>query len=262
VSLRALLEAVARGELSVEEAERRLRLLAIEAVGDYARLDVGRELRRGVPEVVLGDVKSAEELVGIARRMLESSGRAIISRVSGEKAERVVAEVKPARYRYEGRARMLVLYSEGFKLERTGGRVAILAAGTADVPVAEEARVVAEEMGCEVKTIYDVGVAALHRALAAVREALEWGADAIVVAAGREAALASLVASLVDVPVVGLPVSVGYGFAGGGLSALAAMLQSCPLGLAVVNIDAGVAAGAFAALVANRAAAARRSRQL
>jgi len=116
----------------------------------------------------------------------------------------------------------------------------------------------AEEMGCEVKVAYDVGVAALHRALAAVREALEWGADVIVVAAGREAALASLVASLVDVPVVGLPVSVGYGFGGGGLSALASMLQSCPLGLAVVNIDAGVAAGAFAALIANRVARARR----
>jgi len=259
--LRALLEAVARGELSVEEAERRLRLLAVESVGDLARLDVGRWLRRGVPEVVLGDAKSSEELVEISRRMLESSGRAIISRVSREKAERVIGEVKPARYRHEERARMLALYSESFKLKKTGGKVAVLAAGTADVPAAEEARVMAEEMGCEVKALYDVGIAALHRALSAVKEALEWGADAIVVAAGREAALASLVASLVDVPVIGLPVSVGYGFAGGGLSALAAMLQSCPLGLAVVNIDAGVAAGAFAALIANRAAAARRGQQ-
>jgi NCAIR mutase (PurE)-related protein len=262
VSLRALLEAVARGELSVEEAERRLRLTAIEAVGEFARLDVGRELRREVPEIVLGDAKSPDELVDIARRMLESAGRAILSRVSRDKVERVIGEVKPPRYRYEEKARMLVLYADNFKLERTGGRVAILAAGTADVPVAEEARVVAEEMGCEVKTIYDVGIAALHRAISAVKEALEWGADAIVVAAGREAALASLVASLVDAPVVGLPVSVGYGFAGGGLSALAAMLQSCPLGLAVVNIDAGVAAGAFAALIANRVAAAGRNRKL
>jgi NCAIR mutase (PurE)-related protein len=262
VSLRALLEAVACGELSVEEAERRLRLTAIEAVGEFARLDVGRELRREVPEVVLGDAKSPDELVDIARRMLESVGRAILSRVSRDKVERVIGEVKPPRYRYEEKARMLVLYADNFKLERTGGRVAILAAGTADVPVAEEARVVAEEMGCEVKTIYDVGIAALHRAISAVKEALEWGADAIVVAAGREAALASLVASLVDVPVVGLPVSVGYGFAGGGLSALAAMLQSCSLGLAVVNIDAGVAAGAFAALIANRVAAAGRNRKL
>ncbi len=258
MSLRSILEAVARGEVSVDEAERRLRLLALEAVGDFARLDVGRELRRGIPEVVLGDVKSAEELVEISRRMLEVSGRAIVSRVAPEKAARVVAEVRPAAHRYEERARMLVLYSSWFRPERTGGRVAVLAAGTADVPAAEEARVMAEEMGCEVKVAYDVGVAALHRALAAVREALEWGADVIVVAAGREAALASLVASLVDVPVVGLPVSVGYGFGGGGLSALASMLQSCPLGLAVVNIDAGVAAGAFAALIANRVARARR----
>lgn len=261
MDLRSILESVAKGELSVDEAERKLRLLAIDSVGDFARLDVGRGLRRGIPEVVLGDVKGLEELVEIARRMLEASGRAIVSRVSKEVAERVVEELKPPRYRYEGRARMLILYSGDFELEKTGGRVAVLAAGTADVPVAEEARVIAEEMGCETKTFYDVGVAALHRALAAVREALEWGADAIVVAAGREAALASLVASLADVPVVGLPVSVGYGFAGQGLSALAAMLQSCPLGLAVVNIDAGVAAGAFAALIANRVARARRNRQ-
>lgn len=245
----------------MEEAERRLRLLALEAVGDFAMLDLGRELRRGVPEVVLGDVKSAEELIEISKKMLEANGRAILSRVSREKAHLVLEGVRPPRYRYEERARMLVLYSEGFKLEKTGGKVAVLAAGTADVPVAEEARVMAEEMGCDVKTFYDVGVAALHRALAAVRGALEWGADVIVVAAGREAALASLVASLVDVPVVGLPVSVGYGFAGNGLSALASMLQSCPLGLAVVNIDAGVAAGAFAALIANRVAKARRGGQ-
>lgn len=257
MELRDVLEAVSRGSMSVEEAARRLRLLTLEVVGDYARLDVGRELRRGIPEVVLGDVKRVEELVEIVSRKLAATGRAIVSRVSRRKAEVLVERIRPASYRYEERARALVLYAEGYRRRETGGRVAILSGGTADIPVAEEARVMAEEMGCEVRCWYDVGVAALHRALQAVGEALSWGADAIIVAAGREAALASLVAGLADVPVVGVPVSVGYGFAGRGLSALASMLQSCPLGLAVVNIDAGIAAGAFAALVANAVARAR-----
>ncbi|MEM1809916.1 MAG: nickel pincer cofactor biosynthesis protein LarB [Thermofilaceae archaeon] len=257
MSVREVLEAVARGSISVEEAERRLRLLTLEIVGDYARLDVGRELRRGVPEIVLGDVKRVGELVEIIRRKLPAAGRVIVSRVGRRKVEAIIGELKPANYRYEERARILVVYGEGFQPRKTGGRVAVLSGGTADIPVAEEARVVAEEMGCEVRCWYDVGVAALHRAIQAVREALEWGADAMIVAAGREAALASVVASLADVPVVGLPVSVGYGFAGQGLSALASMLQSCPLGLAVVNIDAGVAAGVFAAMVANAVARAR-----
>lgn len=258
MKVREVLEAVSNGSMSVEEAEKRLRLLSLEIVGDYAKLDVGRELRRGVPEVVLGDVKRVDEVVEIVRRKLEAVGRVIVSRVGKRKAEAIIMGVKPARYRYEERARVLVVYDESFEQPKTGGRVAVLSGGTADIPVAEEARVVAEEMGCEVRSWYDIGIAALHRAVQAAREALEWGADVIIVAAGREAALASLVAGLADVPVVGLPVSVGYGFAGQGLSALASMLQSCPLGLAVVNIDAGVAAGVFAAMVANAVSRARR----
>lgn len=260
MSVREILERVARGELGVEEAEKRLRLFSLEVVEGLATLDTGREERRGVPEVILAEGKDEELLVRLAGRMLASEGRAILSRIGEGEAKRVVEAVGPERYRYERRARILVLYGAGHRVERTGGRVAVVSGGAADTPVAEEARVMAEEMGCEVKTFYDVGVAALHRALGAVREVLEWGADAVVVAAGREAALASLVSSLVDVPVVGLPTSVGYGFAGKGVSALSSMLQSCPLGMAVVNIDAGVAAGVFAALIANRVAAARRGR--
>lgn len=257
--LRSILEALVRGEMEVEEAVRRIRLLAIEELEDIARLDVGRELRRGVPEIVLGEGKSREELAEIASRMLSSCERVLISRVSECDASYVVEKAKPHKHRYERLARILALYSEDYKPSRTGGRVAVMSGGTADVRVAEEVRVIVEEMGCDVRTFYDVGIAALQRTLKAVREAMEWGADIIVVVAGREAALASLVAGLVDVPVLGVPVSVGYGFAARGVSALAAMLQSCPLGLAVVNIDAGVAAGVFAAMVANRIASARRA---
>lgn len=260
MTLRDVLEAVKRGELSVEEAEKKLRLLALEVVGDFARFDAGRELRRDVPEIILGDVKDVEELAEIAGRVISTSGRVLISRVSREKADAIMDRVKPASSRYVEKARLLVLYGEGYRRVWRGGKVAIVSGGTADIPVAEEARVVAEEMGCEVRSWYDVGIAGLHRALSSVKELLEWRADVVIVAAGREAALASLVASLVDVPVVGLPVSVGYGFAGQGLSALASMLQSCPLGLAVVNIDAGVAAGVYAALIANSIARARKGK--
>ncbi|RLE88377.1 MAG: phosphoribosylaminoimidazole carboxylase, partial [Thermoprotei archaeon] len=134
-----------------EEAERRIRLLAIEELEQLARLDVSRVMRRGVPEIVLGEGKSHEELRRIASLMLSSAGRAIISRVSRKDADYVVEKVKPHRYRYEELARILILYSEDYRPVKIGGRVAIMSGGTADIRVAEEARVVAEEMGCDVK---------------------------------------------------------------------------------------------------------------
>ena len=161
IKLRALLEALVRGEIGLEEAERRIRLLAIEELEQLARLDVSRVMRRGVPEIVLGEGKSREELRRIASLMLSSAGRAIISRVSRKDADYVVEKVKPHRYKYEELARILILYSEDYRPVKTGGRVAIMSGGTADIRVAEEARVVAEEMGCDVKTFYDVGIAAL-----------------------------------------------------------------------------------------------------
>jgi len=156
------------------------------------------------------------------------------------------------------RARMVVLKDKGFKVSRTGGKIGIVSAGTSDIPVAEEAKAVAEEMGCEVLTAYDVGVAGLHRLFPPLKEMITEGVDVMVVVAGREAALTSVVAGLVEVPVIGVPTSIGYGFGSGGTSALMSMLQACPLGIAVVNIDGGVAAGAMAALIANRVAGPRR----
>ncbi|MDP9351573.1 MAG: nickel pincer cofactor biosynthesis protein LarB, partial [Chloroflexota bacterium] len=140
----------------------------------------------------------------------------------------------------------------------SGGRVGVLSAGSSDIPYAEEASVVAMQMGCTVRHIYDVGVAGLHRLFPPLRGLLQEGVDVIVVAAGMDGALPAVVSGLVDVPVIGLPTSTGYGAGGAGLAALLTMLQSCSPGLAVVNIDNGVGAGAMAALIANRAATGRR----
>ncbi|RLI26012.1 nickel pincer cofactor biosynthesis protein LarB [Candidatus Bathyarchaeota archaeon] len=250
-----VLRKLARGEISVEEAVRTLKLFAIEKIGEFARIDVGRELRRGIPEIILAEGKSLEELSEIVFRSIETAGRVIVSRLDGgimdelaEKARRRGLNVEEYR-----EARMLVVRKTLGRRE-TGGRVGVITAGTADIPVAEEASIIAKEMGCKVYKVYDVGVAGLHRVFDAVKTMVEADVDVIIVAAGREGALPSIVASLVDIPVIGVPTSQGYGFGGSGVAALQSMLQSCPLGLTVVNIDAGVAAGAVAALIANRAA--------
>jgi len=263
LAVRAILEKLARGEITVEEAERALRLTAIEEVGEAARLDVGREFRTRIPEIVLGEGKAREDVLRIAERLLAERGRAIISRVSEEQVKALEEAFRREGVQVEvhKRARIVVLRREEHAPQRTGGRVGVIAAGTADIPVAEEARVIAQEMGCEVLTAYDIGVAGIHRLFPALKLMLEADVDVLVVVAGREGALPSVVAGLVDVPVIGVPTSVGYGLGAGGVSALMAMLQSCSLGLTVVNIDAGVAAGAAAALIANRVAEkARRAR--
>jgi NCAIR mutase (PurE)-related protein len=149
---------------------------------------------------------------------------------------------------------MIVVKRTSYALRRTGGRVGLLTAGTSDIPIAEEARIVADEMGCETLGFFDVGVAGLHRLFKPLAELLRWDADVILVVAGREGALPTVVAGIVDVPVIGVPTSRSYGFGDRGVAALAAML----LGLAVVNIDSGVGAGSVGALIANRAAQTRR----
>jgi NCAIR mutase (PurE)-related protein len=140
------------------------------------------------------------------------------------------------------------------KKRSSGGKIGIISAGTSDMAVAEEARLMAEAMGCSAIVRYDVGIAGIHRLFPALKEMIAAGVDAIVVVAGMEGALASVVSAMVNVPVVGVPTSVGYGFGSAGLAALSCMLQSCAIGLAVFNIDNGIGAGAFAALIANRMA--------
>ena len=218
---------------------------------NYAKLDLAREARTGIPEVILAEGKLDLHLDAIVKEFLERKGRALVSRL--DPARLHLFDGIAADKRWSPEAKLLAL---GPRVAPQGGRVLVLAAGTADVPVAEEARMVAEEIGCETRFAYDVGVAGLHRLFPELDHA-EW-ADVVIVAAGREGALATVVAGLVDRPVIGLPVSTGYGAGGKGEAALLSMLQACSP-LVCVNVDAGTVAGACAAQIANRVARARES---
>lgn len=254
-TLREILEKTAKNELTVDEAERLLRFLALEEISDCAKIDVNREFRSNVPEIILAEGKTNSDLAKIASKMLQARGRVIVSRCSPEQSAALQKALPDnVNFQWHERARMLILKKSGAAIQPSGGKIGVLTAGTSDVGVAEEAKIVAEELGCTVLTAYDVGVAGIHRLWAPLKEFVSKDVDCVVVVAGREGALASVVAGLVDVPVIAVPTSNSYGFGEKGVSALMAMLQACSLGLAVVNIDAGVAAGAVAALIANRAA--------
>jgi pyridinium-3,5-biscarboxylic acid mononucleotide synthase len=229
---------------------------------DFARPDFQRAKRKGVPEVILADGKSVEHALRITRLFLDRNGRAILSRVSCELEERLRQEFGSAldiEFEWYETARAVVLRKPGAVVLDTGGRVGILTAGTSDLPAAEEAAMVCREMGCRVHTTFDVGVAGLHRLFDPLTEMLdEHRVDVLIVAAGMDGALPSVVSGLADVPVIGLPTAVGYGMGGDGVAALYSMLQTCAPGMAVVNIGNGVGAGAMAGLIANRAALAAR----
>jgi NCAIR mutase (PurE)-related protein len=229
--------------------------------GRTVRPDLGRERRKGVPEVILADRKRTADVLAAVLAFLDGRGRAMLSRVPPELSEELRSTHPDCRVEAYDASRMLVLKRADFEPPPAGGCVGVLTAGTSDMPIAEEAQVVAREMGCEVVTAYDVGVAGLHRLAGPLREMGRRRVDVIVVAAGMDGALPSVVAGIVDVPVIGLPTSVGYGLGGRGVAALLSMLQTCAPGLTVVNIDNGVGAGATAALIANRMAAARRAGQ-
>lgn len=225
--------------------------------GIETRPDPGREQRKGTPEVIFGETKDVAQITAMAQGLLRGSGRAIISRVPPEAIAPIQAAFQAYTVVVRQAARAVIIYQPGYVRQRTGGSVGVISAGTSDVPVAEEAALIAEEMGCDVTCIYDVGVAGLHRLIEPLRTLLSNGVDAIIVAAGMDGALPSVVAGLVPVPVIGLPTSIGYGLGGKGVAALLSMLQTCAPGLSVVNIDNGVGAGITAALIANRVAQAR-----
>ena len=221
------------------------------------RPDTEREQRKGTPEIIFGETKEAAQIIAMASRLLASSGRAIISRVPPEAVGAIREAFQECTLRTREAARAVVIYRPGYERRKTGGHVGVISAGTSDIPVAEEATLIAEEMGCHVTCIYDVGVAGLHRLMEPLRDLLSTEVDVIIVAAGMDGALPSVVAGLVPVPVIGLPTSIGYGMGGKGVAALLSMLQTCAPGLTVVNIDNGVGAGMTAGLIANRVAQAR-----
>jgi NCAIR mutase (PurE)-related protein len=253
--LRDIIDKVSRKEITPQEAEKMLKLLAVDELGCLAKLDGSRELRKGIPEIVLAEGKTPSDVAEICQLMLSNNGRVIVSRCSREHFLAIKAlPTDGLAVEFNDKARMAILKKKTFVTPNSGGRIGILTAGTSDIPVAEEAKVIAQEMGCTVYSNYDVGVAGIHRLMEPIKQLIENDVDVVVVVAGREGALASVVSGLLDVPVIAVPTSNSYGFGAKGVSTLMAMLQSCSLGLAVVNIDGGVSAGAVATLIANRAA--------
>ncbi|HVX03181.1 MAG TPA: nickel pincer cofactor biosynthesis protein LarB [Nitrososphaera sp.] len=254
--------------MTAEDAQKEISLHAIEHIdNNIAQLDVGREARRGLPEIVFAERKEYADTLQIAQAAVRRNGKVVVSRVNKKHLGKLASALKKEGLLVEvGKNSTTMLVTAGNRKSQKQkkkdhlGRVGIMAAGTSDIGVAEEARLVAEAIGCDVIAGYDIGIAGMHRVFPALKEMLAKKVSAIVVVAGMEGALASVVASMVDVPVVGVPTSVGYGFGADGVAALASMLQSCTLGLAVVNIDNGVGAGAFAASIAIKSSATRHAR--
>ncbi len=225
------------------------------------RLDGGRLHRAGVPEVVFAEHKIADAVAEGLRGLAEANGRALASRCPQSTVEHLREKLSnDYEIHHCEEAKTVVVAQPGVKPPLTGGRVGVITAGSSDAPIAAEAAVMAQEMGAVVTQVRDVGVAGIHRLVEPLESLISEGVDAIVVAAGMDGALPSVVAGLVAVPVIGLPTSVGYGYGGQGVGALMSMLQTCAPGLVVVNIDNGIGAGATAALIANRVAEARNER--
>jgi len=231
--------------ISVDTAMNILKDLPFEDIG-IANIDHHRELRRGTPEVIFGQGKKTEDIIEIMNRMYNKDSRILVTRLSDEKAEKIVKTFPESTY-YE-RSKALTLSNRPPKI--TGrGPVLVICAGTSDIPVAEEAAVTAEFMGNEVETVNDIGVAGLHRIFARKNTLLK--AEVVIVVAGMEGALPSVIGGLVEKPIIAVPTSVGYGASFGGIAALLGMLNSCASGVTVVNIDNGFGAG-YAASVINR----------
>ena len=237
-----LLTRVSQGDLSPDQALNQLRDLPFENLG-FAHVDHHRALRTGFPEVIFGQGKTSEQILHIAERIAERGSQVLATRLVPEAAESLVARFDRAEY--DELARTVLIPGE--ETPTTEGQIAVISAGTSDLPVAKEAVVTARAMGAYVEEIYDVGVAGLHRLLA-YRENLQ-RARVIVVVAGMEGALASVVGGLVEIPVVAVPTSIGYGASFQGIAALLTMLNSCASGVVVVNIDNGFGGGYAAALI-------------
>ena len=243
--LRDLLKRLEKGDITVEDTLEKLKSLPFENLG-FACIDHHRNLRRGISEVIFGEGKKASDILAIMERMLDQKENILVTRLTAEKSKAVLSRFPDSTY-YE-KARVLTLLEHPIKVSGRG-KILVMSAGTSDIPVAEEAVITARFMGNEVMTIYDVGISGLHRLLNHMKKVME--ASVIVVVAGMEGALPSVVGGLVDKPVIAVPTSVGYGASFHGVTALLGMLNSCASGVTVVNIDNGFGAG-YAASVINK----------
>ena len=235
---------VKKGQIGVDEAVDRLKTLPYEDIG-FAKVDNHRSIRQGAPEIIFGQGKTPEQIVSIIRVLTKGGNDAIVTRTTREVFRKVKAVYKKALYNEQ--ARMIVVKKTARQARKNKGLVLIISAGTSDIPVAEEAAVTAETMGNKVERLYDVGIAGIHRLLDNID--IIKAATVLVVVAGMEGALPSIVGGLVDKPVIAVPTSVGYGASFGGIAALLGMLNSCASGVSVVNIDNGFGAGYMANLI-------------
>lgn len=253
--IKEILKKLLENKISIEEAERLLKANHIEKVGDLAKLDIFRKTRIGTPEVIFAQNKESQVIIDITERFLQSNNYAIISRYS-EKQKALInktfEEKKEYKIEINELGKIIVIKNKSFDFPKKGGIIGIITAGSSDIPVAVEATIIAEAMGCKVITSYDVGIAGIHRIFTPLSDMIKSGVHVIIVCAGMEGTLPGLVAALVDVPVIGVPISSGYGIGEKGKGALTTMLQSCSPGLLVVNIDNGFGAGASAAIIANK----------
>lgn len=256
--MKEILKKLKEGMITVNEAEELLEKKSFERlnlkfVDKIARLDIHRQNRTGIPEVILAEGKKPEWTVKLILATVKEKGRAIVTRVNPELFKKVKkATLSKFTVKFHNDAHILIVSKKNYKITKTGGKIGIIAAGTSDISVAEEARVFAQEMGCDVLCAYDVGIAGVHRVLEPLEEMLSNDVDVIIVIAGMDAVLPITVKGLVNLPVIGVPTSVGYGIGAGGIAPLLTMLQSCSPGLAVVNIDNGFGAAGLAVLIANR----------
>jgi NCAIR mutase (PurE)-related protein len=242
-SLHGILKAVAKGETSIEAAAKLLNNMTCEDI-EYAHIDHHRSLRKGFPEVIFGQGKTANQIIGIMEKMLRQENTVLVTRIDADKAEKVVARFSEALYHED--ARMIVWKKNKIPIQGKG-TILVLSAGTSDIPIAKEASITAEVMGNTVQSVFDVGVAGIHR-LFRHKDMIE-KATVLIVVAGMEGALPSVVAGMVSRPVIAVPTSIGYGVSFGGVTALFSMLNSCSSNVAVVNIDNGFGAGYMAAMI-------------
>ncbi|WP_406536053.1 nickel pincer cofactor biosynthesis protein LarB [Methanobrevibacter sp.] len=246
--MKDILERLVNGEINIDEAEILISSNNILEFDDIAKMDISRNERTGFPEAVFAPSKNYDDLLLIIEKFIENrDDDLIITKLSHERYERILADLSNDSliYDYNKRAQILIIRKEIKKTEPVA-KIGIITAGTSDINIAEEARVIVEEGGCKAITSYDIGVAGIHRLFPQIAHMVKEGVRAFIVCAGMEGALPSVVAGLVDVPVIGVPTSVGYGVGEGGRVALDAMLQSCAPGIAVVNIDNGFGAAVFA----------------
>ena len=268
--MKEILKSLAEGKISIEECETLLKAESIRQLDDVAQIDTSRKDRTGFPEAILADSKDYDDLLTIIKRFFEKQesdsdsielkNNIIITRLSKERCESLKKDLdylfeKGIKFDYNKRAKILIIYKDSLvDFNPEYGKVGLLTAGTSDIPIAEEAKVIVEQGGCEVISSYDIGVAGIHRLFPQIAHMVEEDVCAFIVCAGMEGALPSVVAGLVDVPVIAVPTSVGYGIGADGKAALYSMLQSCAPGLAVVNIDNGFGAGVCALTIAKNIA--------